>query len=60
MEEDEPVSSSKAPMAPALDKEEGLWTPVAGPRKPSDQPTYGMPNLHISRTLRCHVWLLHV
>jgi len=30
MEEDEPLSSSEAPLAPALDTEEGLSIPVAG------------------------------
>ena len=34
MEEDEPLSSSEAPPAPALDTEEGLSTPVAGPETP--------------------------
>ena len=30
MEEDEPVSSSEAPRAPAMDPEEGLSTPAEG------------------------------
>jgi hypothetical protein len=37
MEEDTPVSSSEAPRAPALDTEEGLSTPVAGPATPLDR-----------------------
>ena len=44
MEEDEPLSSSEAPRAPALDTEEGLSTPVAGPETPF-RPTSGMPGL---------------
>jgi hypothetical protein len=44
MEEDEPLSSSEAPPAPALDTEEGLSTPVAGPETPF-RPTSGMPGL---------------
>ena len=44
MEEDEPLSSSEAPRAPALDTEEGLSIPVAGPETPF-RPTSGMPGL---------------
>ena len=44
MEEDEPLSSSEAPRAPALDAEEGLSIPVAGPETPF-RPTSGMPGL---------------
>ena len=44
MEEDEPLSSSEAPRAPALDTEEGLSIPVAGPETPF-RPTYCMPGL---------------
>jgi len=42
MEEDEPLSSSEAPQAPALDTEEGLSIPVPGPETPF-RPTSGMP-----------------
>ena len=42
--EDEPLTSSEAPRAPALDTEEGLSTPVAGPETPF-RPTSGMPGL---------------
>ena len=44
MEEDEPLSSSEAPRAPALDTEEGLSIPVVGPETPF-RPTSGMPGL---------------
>ena len=44
MEEDEPLSSSEAPRAPALDTEEGLPIPGAGPETPI-RPTSGMPGL---------------
>ena len=44
MEVDEPLSSSEAQRAPALDTEEGLSTPVAGPETPF-RPTSGMPGL---------------
>ena len=47
MEEDEPLSSSEAPRAPALDTEESLSTPVAGPETPF---RLGHPV--------CHVWRL--
>ena len=36
MEEDEPVLSSEAQRAPALDPEEGLSTPVSGPDTTSE------------------------
>ena len=42
MEEDEPLSSSEAPRAPALDSVQGLSIPVAGPEAPF-RPTSGMP-----------------
>jgi hypothetical protein len=42
MEQDEPLSSSEAPRAPALDTEESLL--VAGPETPF-RPTSGMPGL---------------
>ena len=44
MEEDEPLSSSEAQRAPALDTEEGLSIPVEGPETPF-RPTSGMPGL---------------
>ena len=44
MEVDEPLSSSEAQRAPALDTEEGLSIPVAGPETPF-RPTSGMPGL---------------
>ena len=44
MEEDEPLSSSEAPRAPALDSVQGLSIPVAGPETPF-RPTSGMPGL---------------
>ena len=44
MEVDEPLSSSEAPQAPALDTEEGLSIPVVGPETPF-RPTSGMPGL---------------
>ena len=42
MEEDETLSSSEAPRAPALDSVQGLSIPVAGPEAPF-RPTSGMP-----------------
>ena len=42
MEDDEPLSSSEAPLAPALDSVQGLLIPVAGPETPF-RPTSGMP-----------------
>ena len=53
MEEDETLSSSEAPRAPALAPEEGLSTPVAGPETPF-RPTSGMPGL-TATGVRCHV-----
>ena len=44
MEEDEPLSSSEAPRAPALDSVQGLSIPVAGPETPF-RPTSGMSGL---------------
>jgi len=44
MEVDEPLSSLEAQRAPALDTEEGLLIPVAGPETPF-RPTSGMPGL---------------
>ena len=44
MEDDEPLSSSEAPRAPALDSVQGLSIPVAGPEAPF-RPTSGMPGL---------------
>ena len=44
MEDDEPLSSSEAPRAPALDSVQGLSIPVAGPETPF-RPTSGMPGL---------------
>ena len=44
MEEDESLSSSEAPMDPALDTEEGLSIPVADPETPF-RPTSGIPCL---------------
>ena len=44
MEVDEPLSSLEAQRAPALDTEEGLLIPVAGPETPC-RPTSGMPGL---------------
>ena len=44
MEVDEPLSSLEAQRAPALDTEEGLSIPVAGPETPF-RPTSGMPGL---------------
>ena len=42
MEDYEPLSSSEAPLAPALDSVQGLSIPVAGPEAPF-RPTSGMP-----------------
>ena len=44
MEDDEPLSSSEAPRAPALDSVQGLSIPAAGPETPF-RPTSGMPGL---------------
>ncbi len=44
MEDYEPLSSSEAPRAPALDSVQGLSIPVAGPETPF-RPTSGMPGL---------------
>jgi hypothetical protein len=44
MEVDEPLSSSEAQRAPALDTEEGLSIPVASPETPFT-PTSSMPGL---------------
>ena len=44
MEEDEPLSSSEAPRAPALDSVQGLSIPVPGPETPF-RPTSGMSGL---------------
>ena len=44
MEDYEPLSSSEAPQAPALDSVQGLSIPVAGPETPF-RPTSGMPGL---------------
>ena len=44
MEEDEHLTSSEAPRAPALDTEEGLSIPAVGPETPF-RPTSGMPGL---------------
>ena len=44
MEDYEPLSSSEAPRAPALDSVQGLSMPVAGPETPF-RPTSGMPGL---------------
>ena len=54
MEEDEPLSSSEAPRAPALDTEEGLSIPVAGPETPF-RPTSGMPGLTSTDQMSCLV-----
>ena len=44
MEDDEPLPSSEAQLAPALDSVQGLSIPVAGPETPF-RPTSGMPGL---------------
>jgi hypothetical protein len=44
MEDDEPLSSSEAPRAPALDSVQGLSIPVAGPETPF-RPTSCIPGL---------------
>jgi hypothetical protein len=44
MEDDEPLSSSEAPRAPALDSVQGLSIPVPGPEAPF-RPTSGMTGL---------------
>ena len=44
MEDDEPLPSSEAPRAPALDSVQSLSIPAAGPETPF-RPTSGMPGL---------------